>query len=612
MSNRSSSDQRSPNPSPAKQTLRKSARLDGRARFVVGVMTALWIAVAARLVQVQGLQSDELARVATRQHQLEVEVPARPADIVDRNGKLLATTIVTPSLFVNPSRLDAEPSFLELLAETLNLEADHLTSQLERYRDKQFLWVKRRLTNEEIDRVVELDWPDSSYGFRNEFLRQYPQGRLASHVLGLRNIDGDGSGGVEQSLNHLIQGRPGVRRLVRDAMGRIVEVSFDPRLEPQRFDAVQVTLDLPVQMFAEKALDKVIDTWRPTSACAIVMNPRSGEVLAMASRPTYSPNDLANVPANAWRNQAINIIYEPGSTFKPFVVAWALKNGVLKRDDIFDCEMGEYRMGPRLLRDHHPYPRLSVTDILVKSSNIGMAKIGQRLTNPGLYDATIAFGFGRATGIELPGELSGLLRPLDDWNGYSTGSIPMGQELAVTPLQLITAHAALANGGRLVTPRILYGVQGQRSDRDSMFLTSMEDPDVAVPPTIVTGTVPEEIADWVVQEPMVQVVERGTGRRAKLAPWTVFGKTGTAQKLDPETGTYSDTLYTSSFVCGAPAHDPKVLVLVVVDEPDSGKSHGGGRVAAPAAAEILQRTLVYLRVPPDRDTRAAAILPAYR
>lgn len=613
MSGRRSSARRSACPSPTEQTLKQAARRPNwRMRFMAGLMTTLWVVVVARLVQVQGLQSEELTRVATRQHQIEVEVPARPADIVDRSGKLLATTVVTPSLFVNPSRLDVQPALLQRLAKTLDLDADKLAEQVERYHDKHFLWIKRRLTDKEVEQVIELDWPDSSYGFRDEFLRQYPQGRLASHVLGLRNIDGEGSGGVEQSLNHLIQGRRGIRRLVRDAMGRIVEVSFDPRLEPQRFDTVQLTLDLPVQMFAEKALDKVIDAWKPTSACAIVMNPQSGEVLAMASRPTYSPNDLASVPTNAWRNQAINIIYEPGSTFKPFIVAWALQQGVLQRDEVFDCENGEYRMGGRRLRDHHRYGRLSVTDILVKSSNIGMAKIGQRLQNPALYDATVTFGFGRPTGIDLPGELSGLLRPLKDWNSYSTGSIPMGQELAVTPLQLITGHAALANGGRLITPRILYGVQGKRSDRESLFLTSAEDPDVAVPATIVTGTVPEEITNWVVEKPMVQVVERGTGRRAKLAPWTVFGKTGTAQKLDPETGTYSETLYTSSFVCGAPAHHPKVLVLVVVDEPDSGESHGGGLIAAPAAAEILQRTLVYLRVPPDRDNRAAAIIRLYQ
>jgi len=599
---------------PMKESLKHSGRrTNWRLRFIASLMTTLWLVVVARLVHVQGLQSDELARVATRQHRIEVEVPARPADIVDRNGKLLATTVVTPSLFVNPSRLEVDTEFLKRLADLLELDTDNLAEQLERYRDKQFLWVKRRLTDEEVDEVIALDWPDSSYGFRDEFLRQYPQGRLASHVLGLRNIDGDGAGGVEQSLNYLIQGRSGIRRLVRDAMGRIVEVSFDPRLEPQRFETVQLTLDLPVQMFAEKALDQVAEVWKPEAACAIVMNPQTGEVLAMASRPTYSPNDLANVPSNAWRNQAINIVYEPGSTFKPFIVAWALQQGILKPGEVFDCENGEYRMGPRLLRDHHPYGRLSVTDILVKSSNIGMAKIGQRLQNPSLYDATLAFGFGRPTGIDLPGELHGLLRPLENWNSYSTGSIPMGQELAVTPLQLITAHAALANGGRLITPRILYGVQGNRSDRDSLFLTSADNPDVAVPATIVTGTVSEEVAEWVVEEPMVQVVERGTGRRAKLAPWTVFGKTGTAQKFDPETGTYSETRYTSSFVCGAPASHPKVLVLVVVDEPKSGDSHGGGLVAAPAAAEVLQRTLVYLRVRPDRDNRAAAaVIQSYR
>jgi cell division protein FtsI (penicillin-binding protein 3) len=598
---------------PVKTPRQTARRPNWRMRFMAGLITTLWVVVAGRLIQIQGLQSEELSRVATRQHQIEVEVPARPADIVDRNGRLLATTVVTPSLFVNPSRLDVEPGFLQRLGEILELDADQLAEQLDRYSDKQFLWVKRRLTDEEVDQVIALDWPDSSYGFRDEFLRQYPQGRLASHVLGLRNIDGAGSGGVEQSLNHLIQGKPGVRRLVRDAMGRIVEVSFDPQLEPQRFETVQLTLDLPVQMFAEKALDQVALAWKPEAACAVVMNPQTGEVLAMASRPTYSPNDLANVPAHVWRNQAINIVYEPGSTFKPFIVAWALQQGVLKPDEVFDCEMGEYRMGGRLLRDHHRYGMLSVTDILVKSSNIGMAKIAQRLQNAALYDATVTFGFGRPTGIDLPGELSGLLRPLKDWNGYSTGSIPMGQELAVTPLQLITAHAALANGGRLITPRILYGVQGNRSDRDALFLTSTNDPDVAVPATIVTGTVPAAIAEWVVEEPMVQVVERGTGHRAQLAPWTVFGKTGTAQKFDPETGTYSETKYTSSFICGAPASHPKVLVLVVVDEPKSGETHGGGLIAAPAAAEILQRTLVYLRVYPDRDNRAAAaIIRSYR
>jgi cell division protein FtsI (penicillin-binding protein 3) len=578
----------------------------GRVRFISTVVIGLWAVVIGRLFIVQWKQADELASYATRQQLTEVTVSARPADIVDRSGRLLATTIVSQSLFVDPQRLEVDEEFIVELAETLSINADRLKNRIAEHANKRFLWVKRRVSDDEAAAVQLLNWPDSAYGFRDEFLRQYPQGHVASHVLGYRDIDGAGQGGVEQSLNHLIEGIPGKRKLVRDALGRIVEVSFDPNSEPKRFDAVQLTLDLTIQMFAEKALDEIIAEWKPAGACAIVMEPNSGDVLAMVSRPTYSLSDMSHVPSNAWRNQAISIIYEPGSTLKPFIVAEALQTGLIKRDEMFDCENGEYKMGPRVLHDHHRYGELSVTDVLVKSSNIGMAKIGERLKNRGLYNATSKFGFGRPTGIDLPGELSGILRPLKQWNGYSTGSIPMGHELAVTPLQLITAQAALANGGRLITPRILKGVQGERSDSARAFQISQEDPTLAEPATIVRPTVSAEVARWVIEEPMTQVVSRGTGRRAKIPGYSVFGKTGTAQKMDPETGGYSKTLHSSSFICGAPARNPRVIVLVVVDEPQSSSTHYGGTIAAPAAAKILSRSLMYLRVPPDQETRTAA------
>ncbi len=578
----------------------------GRIRFISTVMIGLWVIVVGRLCVVQWKQADELTSYATRQQLTEVTVPARPADIVDRSGRLLATTIVSPSLFVDPQRLNVDGAFIDELAETLSLDAEDLRKRISEHSDKHFLWVKRRITDDEMAAVQMLEWPDSAYGFRDEFLRRYPQGHVASHVLGYRDIDGAGRGGVEQSLNHLIEGVSGKRTLVRDAVGRIVEVAFDPDSEPQRFEAVQLTLDLTIQMFAEKALDEVVREWKPTGACAIVMEPSSGNVLAMVSRPTYSLSDMSHVPENAWRNQAVSIVYEPGSTFKPFIVAEALQAGLIKRDEIFNCENGEYRMGPRLLHDHHAYDRLSVTDVLVKSSNIGMAKIGERLKNRGLYEATLRFGFGRPTGIDLPGELSGILRPLKEWNGYSTGSIPMGHELAVTPLQLVTAQSALANGGRLITPRILKGVQGQRVDSARSFQISLDDPSLSEPATIVRPTVSSEVARWVVEKPMTDVVSRGTGNRAQIPGYTVFGKTGTAQKTDPKTGEYSKTLHCSSFICGAPARNPRVIVLVVVDEPKSGSTHFGGTIAAPAAAIILSRSLMYLRVPPDQETRTAA------
>jgi cell division protein FtsI (penicillin-binding protein 3) len=496
--------------------------------------------------------------------------------------------------------LDVDDTFLAQLSTILRLDKAELIAKLDRFRAKRFLWIKRRLSDAEIQQVAQLPWPVGTHGYRDEFLRKYPQGHLASHVLGLRNIDSVGKGGVEESLDHLIEGAPGRRRLVRDAMGRIVEVDFDSDNEPQRFESVQLTLDVAIQMFAERELDTVVKEHSPEAACAIVLDPRSGEVLAMASRPTYSPNDLSNVAPNTWKNQAINIVYEPGSTFKPFVVAWALQNKLIQRDEVFFCEHQEYRMGNRVLHDHHSYGDLNVVDILVKSSNIGMAKIGERLTNDGLFQAAQVFGFGQPTGIELPGELRGILRPRRKWNGYSTGSIPMGHEIAVTPLQLIAAHASLANGGRLITPRILKGVQGSRLDSSSSgFYTSVDEPEVAQPASIVSPTVDSSVAKWVVSEPMTQVVERGTGKKAKLKGYSVFGKTGTAQKIDLENGGYSDDEHVASFVCGAPSNNPQLLVLVVVDEPHGG-IHGGGAVAAPVAARILQRSLTHLRIAPDR------------
>lgn len=575
-----------------------------RTRLVAGSMLGLWLIVAARLVHIQHFQSEELTTRAEQQQSIEVEVPARPADIVDRNGNLLATTITTPSLFVDPSHLDVDEHFIADLCAILNLDDVALSEHLSEYSGKRFCWIKRRLSEAESRQVVQLKWPPGSYGFRDEFLRQYPQGHVASHVLGLRNIDGEGRGGVEQSLNHLIQGQPGRRRLVRDALGRIVEVNFDPANEPRRFDAVALTIDLPIQMVVERELDAVMKEWQPQAASAIVLDPRSGELLAMASRPTYSPSDLGKIPLEAWKNQAINVVYEPGSTLKPMIVAWGLQRGLIQRDDKYNCENGKWQMGGRLLHDHHPYGVLSLADVLVKSSNIGMAKIGTKMTNAELFRATLIFGFGRPTGVDLPGEVSGIVRPLDQWNSYSTGSVPMGQEIAVTPMQLITAHASLANGGRLITPQILKGVRGQGDDDNSPFYASADEPGLSVPPRLVTRTIEDKIARWVIEEPMLAVVERGTGQRAKLPGWEVFGKTGTAQKTDSETGRYSETDYIASFLCGAPAKNPRALVLVVVDQPSTGESHQGGRVAAPAARNILKRTLLHLRVSPD-DVRAA-------
>ncbi len=557
-------------------------RLWRRARWVVTTVGVGWMVLAGRLVQLQWLERDALSNRAEQQRMLIEEVPPRPGDILDRRGRLLATSVKSRSLYLVPKRITGLDEVCERVAEVLELSTESLRERLSTQADRHFLWVKRRLTEAEADKVRGLNLPADAWGFRDEYLREYPQGAIAAQTLGLRDIDGIGRGGVEEAFEPRLRGKTGKRLLARDARGRVLDVLSDSEEPPQPGTAVRLTLDTVVQLFAERELDQVMANWKPESCCAVIMSAKTGEVLGMASRPTFDPNHPEQASLESWKNRTIADIYEPGSTFKPFVVAYGLNQGVLAAGDVFDCERGQYHMGRRVLHDHHPYGSLSLTDVLVKSSNIGMAKVGERMQNPRLHEAAELFGFGQKTGIELPGELAGILRPLKEWTSYSTGSVPMGHELAATPLQLITAHCALANRGRLVAPRLLI-----HDDADTAQLSSLAH-----------DTVREETARWVIEHPMAEVVSRGTGKRAQLPGYHVFGKTGTAQCLSPEGG-YVSGKYVSSFVCGAPVEDPQVLVLVVVNQASIGSEAFGGKVAAPAAGSILRQALVYLRVSPD-------------
>ncbi len=557
----------------------------------------IWCLLAARLIHIQVICRADFASKALRQQVSEEVILSRPGDIVDRKGRLLATTVTVPSLYLIPNQMEAgeiKTTALQL-AETLQLDAALLQKRIEKSTSKQFLWVQRHLTAEAVDKLQALNLPKQIYGFRSEFKRYYPQEELAAHVVGLRDIDGIGRGGIEQTFDTALTGKDGVRRFVRDARGFVLEVLEEVTEPPVDGSSLKLTLDIVMQLTVEQQLDGLMQTHAPLSACAIVLDPNTAEVLAMSSRPTFNPNAPETASEAAWKNQCIASVYEPGSTIKPLIVSWALDQQLINRDEMLDCERGAYKMGPRVLHDTHPYGLLSVSDVLVKSSNIGMAKIGERLGNPEIYRAVTTFGFGRKTGIELPGELPGLLRPLEKWDGYSTGSIPMGQEIAVTPIQMITAHAALANGGRKVTPHLLLSKgSGARE----------------VKHVVVSKVVNTTQADWVVQTPMVDVVKRGTGRNAQLNDYTVFGKTGTAQKIDPQTGQYSHTRTICSFLCGAPASKPILLVLVSVDEP-TGESQFGGTLAAPTAAVILDQCLKILGEPAEQPLLASpTVAPA--
>ncbi len=670
--------------------------------------------LGGRLVQLQWFSRQRFTEQVEDQSISWEEIAARPGDILDREGRVLATSIAAKSFFVVPSQLTRQPKQWELvqaIAEAVGQDADQLQARIATHGKKHFLWVSRRITDDDvIAKLYALESPKKGpqlFGFRDEFLRQYPQGHFAAHVLGGRDLDGVGRGGIEQTMNAKLAGKPGYRRLMLDSRLRVIEVQTDLNRPPQHGQSVTLTLDTIIQMHVEEELDRAMEKWRAKHAAAIVLDPKTGEVLAMASRPTYDPNDLTHVSIEAWKNQAIAAIWEPGSTFKPMIVGWGLEHGLIRRDESFHCENGLYRMGRRELHDHHKYGVLSLTDVLVKSSNIGMAKIGQRLGNEELFQAAVTFGFGRCTGIELPGELSGMLAPLKKWTSYSTGSIPIGQEIAVTPIQLITAHGALANGGTLISPHLVRAHRtqplgrpwaekpnrgertadadsllqqiafqtgaasrrvrgfaspgfsesneeeqspalsqgepdvGQRRSRNSVVpedrtlfddrfdltddgRTEHESPlelryeplseepifvdgaDSPLAAPVVSTTISGDVCHWLVESVMTEVIKRGTGKKARLDDYTVFGKTGTAQKRDPQTGKYSNRLHVSSFVGGAPAANPRVLVLVMVDEPASGGEHFGGDIAAPPAREIIHKSLRQLGVAPEQQPQKTA------
>lgn len=557
-----------------------------RISLVTAVMLLAWVIMAGRLVHLQGTQHDVLNTRVDQQSTFTETLRARPGEILDRNGHVLAMTVTRNSIFAVPSRIENPREFAWQAAAVTGVDADRLLERLHESKDRHFIWIRRRVPDALAEEFRQLQLPERTWGFRREYLRQYPQGAIAAHVLGMRDIDNIGHGGLEESLNDHIRGQDGQRVMTRDARGMVVEVEAAESQTPVHGQSVVCTIDLLTQLAIENQLDELMDRWRPTGACAVVMEPHTGDVIAMASRPDFDPNHPSQVPDDAWRNLAVSAVFEPGSTFKPLVVGWALEQRALQPDDVISCFSGAYRMGARILHDHHPYAALSVEDVLVKSSNIGMARIAERIGLQQLYECTIAFGFGRRTGIELPGEVSGLLRPYEKWDEYSLGSIPMGHELAVTPLQLITAHAALANGGRLLRPHLLLPGSEHLAPTP---LSRIETVEATAP--VESTILDKKIADWLIQHPMKQVVERGTGQSAQRPGLSLFGKTGTAEKLNETTGDYSSSRHICSFVCGAPAEDPAVLVLVMVDEPTAPGRHYGGTVAAPAAAEILAQSV---------------------
>jgi cell division protein FtsI (penicillin-binding protein 3) len=537
----------------------------------------LFLIIAYQLVQLMVIRRPALLELADKQHLITVGVPPLRGQILDRSGKEFATNLKVPSIYAIPRLLNKEDRdiLVSKLAPILHLDKAFLEDRLGR--DKAFIWLKRRTNYEEAEKVRALRSP--ALGIEKEYRRFYPQGDLLSHVLGFTNVDTEGLEGLELQLNGDLHGRAGKRTTKRDAMGRELrafEIRQTPVLDGNR---ITLTIDQYIQYLTERALDKAYTKWKAKGGMAIVMEAKTGKIVAMANRPTFDPNHPGKAATETRRNRSVTDMYEPGSIFKIVAASAALNEGKVTADSIFNCENGKYRYGGgRTLNDVHPYGNLSVADIIVKSSNIGTVKIAAKL-DPETFQSYIrAFGFGRSTGIDLPGEASGYTRPPKEWSKTSPYNIPIGQEILVTPLQMVAAMAVIANGGELVQPYVISKIE----DQSGVVLREKF-------PTVRRRVLRPEVAAKM-REILTRVVDEGTGKSARINGIPAAGKTGTAQKVLPNGRGYSHSNFMSSFVGFAPADDPEYVMIAVLDDPKP--MYYGGVVAAPVFKEVMEVALL--------------------
>ncbi len=551
-----------------------------RTRLVL-VALALFLFVGgltARLFSLQILHHEELLAKSERQYAGTKKILYGRGSIFDRNQNELAMNIEVESVYITPSKIKNKSKTVRALASYLNLDKERLRGKILSH--KNFVWIKRKCSLKEADKLKQLDLP--GVGFIAEQKRFYPKRELASNVTGFVGLDNQGLSGVEHYRHGVLKGRTVRKVMAKDARGRYIR-SSNRSQKPKSQDVV-LTLDEVIQYTAEYHLKKQVEKFDAESGMAVVMDPYSGEIYALANYPQFNPNKYAAYPSHRWKNSVVSSSYEPGSIFKPIVAAAALETGVAKRDDIFFCENGKFNVGKTHIgeAENHKFGWLSLTDIISKSSNIGSIKIAQRLGNQTFFNYIKKFGFGDKLGVDLPGEQTGQLRPLSKWDKLSLASISFGQEIAVTPIQIVAALAAIANGGNLVVPHITKAVLKNGTLVESTKTRTIR--------RVISETTSQQMVDI-----LKHTVKHGTGKNAAIPGFEAAGKTGTAQKFDASTQSYSKTDFLSSFIGFVPADDPKIVVLVMIDKPR--KNYWGGVVAAPVFREISKETLRYLNVP---------------
>jgi cell division protein FtsI (penicillin-binding protein 3) len=560
--------------------------------MTIGLVFSGFIVLLARLVSLQVVSAEDLSKRAERQREKGVEIEAERGNIFDRAGRILATSVDVPSLYALPALIAHPREDARRLARVLGMDPSEVAKSLRSKRS--FVWIKRKMDPGQAAKIERLEIP--GVGFLHESQRFYPKRFLAGQALGFAGVDSQGLEGVEFAFDSVLRGEKGLVILERDAGGRPV---FPKGLEYSplaRGRDIVLTLDEVIQHIAERELGAAMERSEAVSGSVIVMDPNTGEILAMASRPEFNPNRIRGHRPEHWRNRTITDTFEPGSTFKIVVAAAALEEAVAGPADLYFCENGAFSIGKRVIHDHLKHGYLTFSQVFQKSSNIGTAKIAMALGDEKLHEYAARFGFGQATGIDLRGEAPGVLRPPGDWTALSVPSVAIGQEVAVTPLQMTTAYAAVANGGWLVRPRLVSEIR----DQEGRVVTRFD-------PEIRRRVIRSETARELVHILEGTVREGGTAEAAALSGYPVSGKTGTAQKMDPSTGRYSRHHFISSFIGIAPSNAPRIVVSVVVDSP-KGESWGGV-VAGPVFRRVSEQTLRYLGVTPSAQDRLALAAP---
>jgi len=574
-------------------------RSRNRAIILSTIIYFAFAVIIIRMVDLMVFKHQWLSKRANSQYNSVKILNPQRGNIYDRKMRELAININVDSVYAVPSKIDDIDSLSSTLSPIIKVSTKDIREKILSRKERGFIWLARRIDEEASQRIRALleeerkkmkkmkkDSKIETIGLTTESKRVYPKGQTAAHIIGYTDIDNRGIEGIELYYNQYLIGEAKKLFNQRDVHGDILSDEIE---EPMVGSDMVLTIDETIQYIAEREIKAAVEEWKAKAATAIMMDPKTGEILAMANYPTYDPNYPGRSDANNRRNRAITDLYEPGSTFKTILAAAALEEGIVRPYDTFDVSRGYIVIGGKKIRDVHRHGVLTFKEVIQKSSNVGAVQVGLRLGRERYYEYIKRFGFGDKTEVDLDGEGKGILRGPERWSATSLAALSFGQEIGVTPLQILNAYSAIANGGFLMRPYVVSEIISP--DGDIIKKTS---------PQVIRQVISRRTAETLKGILKTVVEEGGTGQKASIKGVSVAGKTGTAQIVDPRTGIYSKDRVVSSFVGFLPADNPVISLIVVVYEPQGGRGFGG-TVAAPVFKRIAESTLIYLGVPMERD-----------